>query len=166
VHCHPKVLAGLQPQTSPFWPRLPDNWPPEPSRRAVRHSDSLALALALPIQLVFLPTYAPWLNPIEKLLKSSGVGCVRTLTFCTCIACLMTGNVSHCACLTSWPSLLSAHQPYFAMSAFYRIKLLRYISRLEERGRNAASPLREPQIIIQIWYSISRKNAFEPFELA
>ncbi len=59
VHVHPDGVARLQPQTSPFWPRVPDNWPCEPSRRAVRDT--------LPIQLVFLPTYAPWLNPIEKL---------------------------------------------------------------------------------------------------
>ncbi len=59
VHVHPDGLARLQPQQFPFWPRVPDNWPCEPSRRAVRD--------ALPIQLVFLPTYAPWLNPIEKL---------------------------------------------------------------------------------------------------
>ena len=59
VHAHPDVLAGLQAQQSPFWPHLPDNWPTEPSRRAARQP--------VPIQLVFLPTYAPWLNPIEKL---------------------------------------------------------------------------------------------------
>ena len=58
VHVYPSLLAALQPQQSPFWPRVPDNWPtqpPAPGRQA-----------GLPIQLVFLPTYAPWLNPIEK----------------------------------------------------------------------------------------------------
>lgn len=59
VHVHPDVLVRLQAQQSPFWPRVPDNWSTEPSARAVRGE--------LPIQLVFLPTYAPWLNPIEKL---------------------------------------------------------------------------------------------------
>ena len=59
VHVHPDVLARLQPQRSPFWPHVPDNWPLQPRRSAVRDT--------LPIQLVFLPTYAPWLNPIEKL---------------------------------------------------------------------------------------------------
>jgi transposase len=59
VHVHPNVLARLQPQRSPFWPHVPDNWPLQPSPRAVQGS--------LPIQMVFLPTYAPWLNPIEKL---------------------------------------------------------------------------------------------------
>lgn len=59
VHVHPDVLARLQPQRTPFWPHIPDNWPSQPSRRAVHDS--------LPIQLCFLPTYSPWLNPIEKL---------------------------------------------------------------------------------------------------
>lgn len=59
VHVHPDVLARLQPQRSPFWPHVPDNWPSQPSRRAVHDT--------LPIQLCFLPTYSPWLNPIEKL---------------------------------------------------------------------------------------------------
>jgi len=59
VHIHPDVLTRLQPQLSPFWPRVPDNWPSLPSRRAVHDT--------LPIQLLFLPTYSPWLNPIEKL---------------------------------------------------------------------------------------------------
>lgn len=59
VHVHPDVLARLQPQRAPFWPRVPDNWHSQPSRRAVYD--------ALPIQLCFLPTYSPWLNPIEKL---------------------------------------------------------------------------------------------------
>ncbi len=59
VHVHPDVIASLQPQLSPFWPHVPDNWPTQPKPSAQRDS--------LPIQLVFLPTYAPWLNPIEKL---------------------------------------------------------------------------------------------------
>lgn len=59
VHVHPHVLARLQVQRSPFWPHVPDNWPSQPRRHAVHD--------ALPIQLCFLPTYSPWLNPIEKL---------------------------------------------------------------------------------------------------
>ena len=59
VHVHPTVLARLEPQLSPFWPHVPDNWP--------RQAPAAAVHEALPIQLVFLPTYAPWLNPIEKL---------------------------------------------------------------------------------------------------
>lgn len=59
VHVHPNVLARLQPQRSPFWPHVPDNWPAQPKPHAVHDT--------LPIQLCFLPTYSPWLNPIEKL---------------------------------------------------------------------------------------------------
>lgn len=56
VHLHPRVLAALQPQQFPFQPWVPAHW-----------AQGKALAPPLPIQLVFLPTYAPWLNPIEKL---------------------------------------------------------------------------------------------------
>ena len=59
VHFHPDVLAALEPQTSPFPFLVPRHWPTVPSPQARR--------LNLPIQLVPLPTYAPWLNPIEKL---------------------------------------------------------------------------------------------------
>lgn len=59
VHFHPDVLAPLQPQNFPFPPNLPHNWPTEAGAKA-RHDN-------LPIQLVCLPTYASWLNPIEKL---------------------------------------------------------------------------------------------------
>lgn len=59
VHFHPDVLAPLQAQNFPFPPKLPPNWPTSPSKKAV-HDE-------LPIQLLCLPTYASWLNPIEKL---------------------------------------------------------------------------------------------------
>lgn len=59
VHYHPDLLAALEPQDSPFPFRRPPSWPAEPGPRAKR--------LDLPIQLVPLPTYSPWLNPIEKL---------------------------------------------------------------------------------------------------
>ena len=59
VHFHPDVLAALEPQTSPFPFFRPRSWSSEPSPRAKR--------LNLPIQLVPLPTYSPWANPIEKL---------------------------------------------------------------------------------------------------
>ena len=59
VHFHPDVLAPLQPQQWPYPPKLPANWPTKPSKKA-RHDN-------LPIQLLCLPTYASWLNPIEKL---------------------------------------------------------------------------------------------------
>lgn len=59
LHFHPDVLAPLQEQAFPFPPKLPPTWPTAPSDKAV-HDD-------LPIQLLCLPTYASWLNPIEKL---------------------------------------------------------------------------------------------------
>jgi DDE superfamily endonuclease len=63
VPFHPDLLAALQPQACPFpFPR-PPSWPAEPSPDAVRKWGGLAL----PIRLVPLPTYASWLNPIEKL---------------------------------------------------------------------------------------------------
>lgn len=59
VHFHPDVLAPLQEQNFPFPPTLPANWPTEPSQKTAKDE--------LPIQLLCLPTYASWLNPIEKL---------------------------------------------------------------------------------------------------
>jgi transposase len=59
VHYHPDVLAALEPQMSPFPFFRPRSWPDQPGPTAKR--------LNLPIQLVPLPTYSPWLNPIEKL---------------------------------------------------------------------------------------------------
>jgi hypothetical protein len=59
VHVHPDVLAALAPQQFPVSRYCPKHWPTEPSKQARR--------LNLPIQMVFLPTYAPWTNPIEKL---------------------------------------------------------------------------------------------------
>lgn len=59
IHVHPDVVGRLQTQRSPFWPKVPANWPDAPRAKAVQDD--------LPIQMVFLPTYASWLNPIEKL---------------------------------------------------------------------------------------------------
>jgi transposase len=59
IHFHPDVLARLQPQQFPRPPKLPPTWPTQPSQRAIQDN--------LPIQLLCLPTYASWLNPIEKL---------------------------------------------------------------------------------------------------
>ena len=59
VHFHPDVLAALEPQQTRFPLPVPKNWPTEPSAKAKR--------LGLPIQILPLPTYAPWTNPIEKL---------------------------------------------------------------------------------------------------
>jgi transposase len=63
LHAHPDVLMALEPQVAPWRPQPSRWWPQEPSRAArERWGD-----WQLPIQLVGLPTYASWTNPIEKL---------------------------------------------------------------------------------------------------
>jgi len=63
VHFHPDVLVALEPQIQP-WPLYrPRHWAEDPSPEAVRRWSGLHL----PIQLIPLPTYASWTNPIEKL---------------------------------------------------------------------------------------------------
>ena len=59
IHFHPDVLARLQPQYFPWPPRVPGHWSTQPRASAVKDE--------LPIQLLSLPTYASWTNPIEKL---------------------------------------------------------------------------------------------------
>ena len=63
LHFHPNLLCALEPQLSRFPRHLPPSWPEVPSAEALRKWGGLRL----PIQLVPLPTYAPWTNPIEKL---------------------------------------------------------------------------------------------------
>lgn len=58
-HFHPDLLARLQPQDFQWPLSMPPNWPTQPSSQTI-HDD-------LPITLLRLPTYASWLNPIEKL---------------------------------------------------------------------------------------------------
>jgi DDE superfamily endonuclease len=63
IHFHPDLLVALEKQES-RWPRyVPPRWPKDPTPRAVGKWGKLSL----PVQLVPLPTYASWLNPIEKL---------------------------------------------------------------------------------------------------
>lgn len=59
VHFHPEVMEQLASQQSSWAFETPNNWPD--------NGDAVAQDGALPIQIVRLPTYAPWLNPIEKL---------------------------------------------------------------------------------------------------
>jgi len=67
VHYHPDVLVALEVQEFP-WPRyVPAHWPKQPSPHARRKWGGLRL----PIQLVGLPTYASWTNPIEKLWRKA-----------------------------------------------------------------------------------------------
>jgi len=63
VHTHPDVLVALEPQECQFAWHRPQNWPTEPSAAARKRWGQLQL----PIQIVPLPTYASWCNPIEKL---------------------------------------------------------------------------------------------------
>ncbi len=63
THFHPDVLLTLESQEN-IWPyHRPGNWPTEATPTAVRRYGKWQL----PVQLVPLPTYAPWTNPIEKL---------------------------------------------------------------------------------------------------
>lgn len=63
VHTHPDVLVALEDQVTPFAFYRPDSWPDTPHAWAKRQFEELHL----PIQIVPLPTYASWANPIEKL---------------------------------------------------------------------------------------------------
>lgn len=58
VHFHPAVLAQLPVQSLDYPPRLPASW--AQLKMPERSADPV------PITLLNLPTYAPWLNPIEK----------------------------------------------------------------------------------------------------
>jgi transposase len=63
VHSHPDGLVALEPQERRHFRPLPPSWSPTPSVKAIKRWSQLQL----PIQLVPLPTYASWCNPIEKL---------------------------------------------------------------------------------------------------
>jgi hypothetical protein len=65
----PKQLVALYQQVRQAYPAVEriwivqDNWPEQPSSAAIKRYGTWHL----PIQLVVLPSYASWLNPIEKL---------------------------------------------------------------------------------------------------
>ena len=63
VHYHPDVLVALEPQEATWPRRLSPSWPTDPTATAQAKWGSWQL----PIQLLSLPTYASWENPIEKL---------------------------------------------------------------------------------------------------
>jgi hypothetical protein len=63
VHFHSDVLVALEPQTTRWAFSRPGNGPATPSGRAVRRAGDVRR----PIQLMPLPTYASWCNPIETL---------------------------------------------------------------------------------------------------
>ena len=60
VHLHPNLLAALLPQTSSFQKPLPPSW-------IGKFSQKIGELDKLPIEVIQLPTYASWTNPIEKL---------------------------------------------------------------------------------------------------
>ena len=60
VHLHPNLLAALLPQTISFHKPLPPSWKGKLSKK-------IGELAKLPIEVLQLPTYAPWTNPIEKL---------------------------------------------------------------------------------------------------
>jgi hypothetical protein len=62
LHYHPEVLALLEAQTTPFAFPYSRSW-----ADLVAAAQTHAHTGTLPIQLLPLPTYASWLNPIEKL---------------------------------------------------------------------------------------------------
>jgi transposase len=53
-------MTALLPQTTPFAKPVPGNWSDKPSKK-------IGELEKLPIEILQLPTYASWMNPIEKL---------------------------------------------------------------------------------------------------
>jgi hypothetical protein len=67
LHFHPELLCHLEDQQTGFPLCVPPNWRTEQVlERSLRTRESLRGKL-LPIQVVPLPTYAPWSDPVEKL---------------------------------------------------------------------------------------------------
>ena len=59
IHFHANLIEALLPQTSAFAKPIPPNWTGKPSNK-------IGTLAKLPMEIVQLPTYAPWTNPIEK----------------------------------------------------------------------------------------------------
>ena len=60
IHFHANLMAALLPQTTTFTKPIPPNWSDKQSRK-------IGKLEKLPIEILQLPTYASWTNPIEKL---------------------------------------------------------------------------------------------------
>ena len=60
IHFHANLRAALLPQTTRFVRPTPPNWSEKPSKK-------IGTLEKLPIEILQLPTYACWTNPIEKL---------------------------------------------------------------------------------------------------
>ena len=123
VHFHPDVLVAMEPQTTRWAFPRPGSWPATPSPRAVRRVGGVRL----PIQLLPLPTYASWCNPIEKLWRK------------------MRQELTH---LHRWADdlagLQTALEQFFARFARGSDELLQYVG-LGERLRPAQTGgLRQP----------------------
>jgi len=63
VHFHPDVLLAWEEQEQLYPVKLPRTWTKVPTQEALKQCGQWHL----PIQIVHLPTYASWCNPIEKL---------------------------------------------------------------------------------------------------
>ena len=60
IHFHANLMAALLPQTTTFRKPIPSNWTGKPSKK-------IGKLAKVPIEILQLPTYASWTNPIEKL---------------------------------------------------------------------------------------------------
>ena len=60
IHFHANLMAALLPQTTTFDKPTPPNWTDKQSKK-------IGKLAKLPIEILQLPTYASWTNPIEKL---------------------------------------------------------------------------------------------------
>jgi hypothetical protein len=105
VHFHPDVLGHLQPQHFPWPLHLPNNWPTEPRRQP--------FADKLPIRLLCLPTYASWLNPIEKLWRWLKQEVIRLHR-----------------CADDWPTLVARVAAFLDRFAYGSTDLLHYVGLL------------------------------------
>ncbi len=63
IHLHVRLLEALLPQNSAFDKPLPPSWE--------KGNSKIEKLPKLPIEIVQLPTYAPWTNPIEKLWRQA-----------------------------------------------------------------------------------------------
>lgn len=109
VHFHPDVLAALAPQQTPWEMKTPPSWPKEARAKAKR--------LNLPIQLLPLPTYASWCNPIEKLWRK------------------LQQELLHLhRDAQDWPALKEKIKAWLAKFAQASAELLRYVG-LTERSK-------------------------------
>lgn len=70
VHFHPDVMEALVEQEWPFPYLLPKTWMGLAPKGKYKN-------LKLPIQLVPLPTYASWLNPVEKIWRATKQGYIH-----------------------------------------------------------------------------------------